>query len=178
MGNNKKIMDLQIPEKINPNNQTLSAITPLTPKRSKKRLLIIISLVILLAIGLYYSYNKIIKPSIDLCSTHFNVCLKNSSNQWKIAVDTEQDFDLINKENLGLFFASSSILKFNDTKPGFTKVLLQGKTRQAYKDKVNGLTRIITGTKLGKNTLIILMTSEKDITNSNVQGIINKIKIW
>ena len=171
-------MDLPIPEKVNPNYQILSAIIPPAPKRSKKRLLIIISLVILLAIGLYYSYNKIIKPSVDLCSTHFNVCLKNSSNQWKVAINTAQDFDLTNKENLGLFFAYSNILKFNDTKAGFTKVLLQGKTRQAYKDKVNGLTRIITGTKLGKNTLIILMTSEKDITNSKVQEIINKIKIW
>ena len=154
-----------------------------TQTNNHKKIRTAISLLILLAlIGGLFFYNtknkaKPVTPPATLCSTYFKVCINNPTNQWKVATDTLQDFDLTNEaDNIALFFVYSTDLSFKESGTSFTTVSLQGETKQVYKDNVNGLTRVMTGTKIKDTTLLILMTSDKDIDAIKVQEIIGNIK--
>ena len=116
----------------------------------------------------------------ELCSSYFNFCFKDTTNQWKITTDSFNDFDLVNdSRGLGLFFVYSRGLDFKSNVPGFTIIKFSNRhnlhDEPAYKDNVDGLTRVMTGTSIDNVTLLIMLASEKDITAYDVQDIANNL---
>lgn len=110
------------------------------------------------------------------CSRYFDVCLNDPTNGWKVTVDGQHDYDLINKDTgISLSFISSSGISFKSTDAGFTQVNLLGQNTQAYKDTKNGLTRIITGINNASSTLIVLLASGNDIGAKQVTDIVASI---
>lgn len=154
---------------------------PIVPNQDKKHWKFVVAIIIGLLIfaGLiFFVINNNKKPSTNICSGYFPVCLQDSVNKWSISFDTLQDFGLVNvTEGISLFFVYSSRLEFKESNQGFTSVSFLGQNKQAYKDTANGLTRIITGTKIGEKTLIVLLASEKDISAETLKEIIEKIII-
>jgi len=111
------------------------------------------------------------------CSSYFSVCVQDYKNKWKIASDSLHDFDLVSENNgVLLSMMHSQGMQFKESGEGFTSVSIFGQNSQAYKDTKDGLTRVITGTNNGKDSLIILLTSEKDFSANEAKEIIGSIK--
>lgn len=146
-------------------------------KNWKFVVLIIVGLLIVFGLIFLLLY-KNEKSLTGHCSNYFAVCFQDYESKWKVLVDTRKDFNLMNlTEGTSLSFVYSDKLVFKDSDQGFTTVSLLGENKQAYKDSVNGLTRIVTGTKIGEKTLIVLLASEKDINVETLQEIVKKIII-
>lgn len=115
--------------------------------------------------------------STDHCSSHFSVCIPDPSGVWKVTLDNRKDFDLFNEtDSIALSFIYSDILDFKDSDPGFTTVSLLDEQKQAYKDVVNGMTRIVTGLSVDTDkTLIVSLVSDRDMSAEKTQEIISNI---
>ncbi|MCX6752052.1 MAG: hypothetical protein NTZ87_00930 [Candidatus Nomurabacteria bacterium] len=175
-----------VPNEQNQEKTNLPPVLPSSPhqpfdlKNHKKSIIISISSIILIGILVWAGFKIIpsLSKSPDLCSTYFKVCVENKTNKWKVVSDTLHDFDLSNEsEDVMIFLMSSQGMEFKDTDAGFTTVSLLGQNKQAYKDTKNGLTRVITGINNDKDSLIILLASEKDISMEKTKEIISFIKL-
>ncbi len=110
------------------------------------------------------------------CSTYFDVCIDDSLNAWKVTTDSAHDFDLTNEVGgVSLAIAQSEVLKFNGAGPSLATVSLLGQNVRAYKDEVNGLTRVITGINNTNSSLIVLLSSRKDISADTTKNIVGSI---
>ena len=145
--------------------------------------LFVVLILVLVSIGLFYLIKMKDKATVieesfsDKCSTYLNICISDKENKWKTDKDELRDFDLTNQsENISIAFVYSDTLEFKEFGPSFTDVFLINSNKPAYKSVSNGLTQIMSGTKLGGKTLIVILASQNDITADKTKEVFSLIK--